>query len=39
MIEAFPVILFYKYVEVVDPAGFAAAQRQFCAELDLKGAF
>jgi len=34
---AFPVILFYKYVEVSDPAAFAGAQRQLCTELGLKG--
>lgn len=37
MIQAFPVILFYKYVEVADPAAFATAQRELCAELGLKG--
>jgi UPF0176 protein len=37
MTEAFPVILFYKYVEVADPPDFAGAQRELCAELGLKG--
>lgn len=37
MTEAFPVILFYKYVEVADPAAFAAAQRELCSDLRLKG--
>lgn len=37
MTETFPVILFYKYVELADPAGFAAAQREVCLELGLKG--
>ena len=37
MTEPFPVILFYKYVEIADPAGFAMAQRELCAELGLKG--
>ena len=37
MSEAFPVILFYKYVDIADPPAFAAAQRELCAELGLKG--
>jgi UPF0176 protein len=37
MIEAFPVILFYKYVEIADLAAFATAQRELCVELGLKG--
>jgi UPF0176 protein len=37
MTEPFPVILFYKYVEVADPAALAAAQRELCVELGLKG--
>jgi UPF0176 protein len=37
MTEVFPVILFYKYVEVADPAEFATAQRELCVELGLKG--
>lgn len=37
MEETFPVILFYKYVEVGDPQGFAAAQRELCSALGLKG--
>jgi UPF0176 protein len=37
MTKEFPVILFYKYVEVADPSAFAAAQRELCTELGLKG--
>jgi UPF0176 protein len=37
MSEAFPVILFYKYVVIDDPAGFTASQRELCASLGLKG--
>jgi UPF0176 protein len=37
MMEPFPVILFYKYVEVLDPQAFAAAQRELCLRLGLKG--
>jgi len=37
MTEPFPVILFYKYVEVADPAEFATGQRELCLELGLKG--
>lgn len=37
MTAAFPVILFYKYVPIADPEGFAAAQRELCASLGLKG--
>ena len=33
----FPVILFYKYVRVENPAEFAAAQRALCEALCLKG--
>ncbi|MES2571438.1 MAG: hypothetical protein V4710_15465, partial [Verrucomicrobiota bacterium] len=32
-----PVILFYKYVPIVDPDAFAAAQRALCSDLGLKG--
>lgn len=32
-----PVILFYKYVTIADPAAFAEAQRKFCVSLALKG--
>lgn len=32
-----PVILFYKYAPLADPAGFADAQRALCTELGLKG--
>jgi UPF0176 protein len=35
--EAYPVILFYKYVPIGDPAGFAAEQRALCSALGLKG--
>jgi UPF0176 protein len=34
---AYPVILFYKYVSVADPAGLVAEQRELCAHLGLKG--
>jgi UPF0176 protein len=37
MTEAHPVILFYKYVTIADPEGFAAVQRAFCGALGLKG--
>lgn len=37
MTEAYPVILFYKYVVIPEPEGFAAAQRELCAALGLKG--
>ena len=37
MTESFPVILFYKYVDIADPLAFAAMQRELCAELGLKG--
>ncbi|PZR70617.1 MAG: hypothetical protein DLM73_17450 [Chthoniobacterales bacterium] len=37
MTEAFPVILFYKYVEIADPPVFAATQRALCSNLGLKG--
>lgn len=33
----FPVILFYKYVAIADPAGFVAGQRELCSALGLKG--
>jgi UPF0176 protein len=33
----YPVILFYKYVTIADPHGFAAEQRTLCARLGLKG--
>lgn len=32
-----PVILYYKYVTIADPAGFADAQRTLCTALGLKG--
>lgn len=37
MSHDFPVILFYKYVDVADPKAFAVEQRALCAALDLKG--
>ncbi len=37
MNPAYPVILFYKYVPIADPASFAVAQRELCARLGLKG--
>src|SRR4051794_22676424 len=37
MPDTFPVILFYKYVSIAEPAAFAAEQRDLCARLDLKG--
>jgi UPF0176 protein len=33
----YPVILFYKYVDVLDPEIFAGQQRAICESLDLKG--
>ena len=32
-----PVILFYKYVALAEPESFAAAQRELCSRLGLKG--
>jgi UPF0176 protein len=37
MVAEYPVILFYKYVVIADPAGLAAAQRALCLALGLKG--
>ena len=37
MTAEFPVILFYKYVPIADPAAFAGAQRELCAKFGLKG--
>jgi UPF0176 protein len=37
MREVYPVILFYKYVPLEDPKGFAASQKALCASLGLKG--
>lgn len=37
MVPAFPVILFYKYVSIDDPASLAESQRQMCSSLKLKG--
>ncbi len=34
---SWPVILFYKYVPLSDPEGFAAEQRALCVSLGLKG--
>ncbi len=33
----FPVILFYKYTPIADPAAFLASQRELCESLGLKG--
>src|SRR5205823_2018217 len=35
--EAYPVILFYKYVAITEPENFAASQRALCSALGLKG--
>ena len=35
--DSWPVILFYKYVDIADPAQFAADQRELCVRLGLKG--
>jgi len=35
--ESWPVILFYKYVAIADPTGFADEQRALCSTLRLKG--
>jgi UPF0176 protein len=37
MSTVFPVILFYKYVAIAEPAAFATAQRELCSALGLKG--
>jgi UPF0176 protein len=37
MANNFPVILFYKYVEITDPDRLAAQQRGLCVDLGLKG--
>ncbi len=37
MSEVYPVILFYKYVPIDDPAGFVEEQRTLCSSLGLKG--
>ena len=37
MIAAYPVILFYKYIEIVDAKALAAQQRKLCGPLGLKG--
>jgi UPF0176 protein len=34
---SYPVILFYKYVEILDAEVFAASQRALCQSLELKG--
>jgi UPF0176 protein len=36
-VEVYPVILFYKYVEIEDPLSFVESQKSFCASLRLKG--
>lgn len=35
--ERWPVLLYYKYVEIVEPDRFAAEHKSFCLELGLKG--
>lgn len=37
MTASYPVILFYKYVDIADPEAFAASHRDLCASLGLKG--
>ncbi len=37
MPNSYPVILYYKYVSIADPPGFAAVQRELCGALGLKG--
>lgn len=37
MSDAYPVILFYKYIPIADPETFAAGQRGLCSSLGLKG--
>src|SRR4051812_18704461 len=37
MAPEFPVILFYKYVVIADPADLATAHRELCSALGLKG--
>jgi UPF0176 protein len=37
MSEAYPVILFYKYVPIRNAEAFATAQRALCSSLELKG--
>ena len=37
MRATWPVMLFYKYVALADPESFAAAQRELCVRLGLKG--
>jgi UPF0176 protein len=37
MSHPFPVILFYKYVAIANPVGFAAEQRDLCVRLSVKG--
>lgn len=37
MASDYPVILFYKYVPIADPAAFAEGQRKLCSTLALKG--
>lgn len=37
MAEIYPVILFYKYTAIADPAAFVKSQKMLCASLGLKG--
>ncbi len=37
MSGVYPVILYYKYVAIAEPAAFAEEQRALCASLELKG--
>jgi UPF0176 protein len=37
MAADYPVILYYKYIAIDDPQSFAAAQRELCVRLGLKG--
>lgn len=37
MVFEYPVLLFYKYVDIPETARFAASQRRLCKRLDLKG--
>ena len=37
MTEAYPVILFYKYIPIADPQSFASSQKALCSALGLKG--
>jgi UPF0176 protein len=35
--EAYPIILFYKYIPIADPSAFVESQKRLCASLGLKG--